>query len=278
MSKIADKIRDVGLFRVAAELEDLARNAIQLVVTPDLPTTIGTSRLGGLPDLPDEIDWPTWNGVPLAFIAQINVAEGEPFDLEECLPKSGMLYFFYEAARQTWGYDPKDSGSCRVLFYEGPVSDLTRRKAPGDLPSECAFPMQAVLLEPEMLLPSWPSIDIERLALSDDEQERYFDLIDALRPQAPLHWLLGHPDQIQNEMQLECQLASNGIYCGDATGHHDPRRAVLEKTATDWRLLLQVDSDEHMTWGDVGHIYFWIRKQDLEERDFSNCWLILQCT
>lgn len=111
MSKIADKIRDVGLFRVAAELEDLARNAIQLVVTSDLPTTIGTSRLGGLPDLPDEIEWPTWNDVPLAFIAQINLAEAEPFDLEGCLPKSGMLYFFYEAARQTWGYDPKDSGS-----------------------------------------------------------------------------------------------------------------------------------------------------------------------
>jgi len=37
-------------------------------------------------------------------------------------------------------------------------------------------------------------------------------------------------------------------------------------------LLLQVASDEN-----AGMIYFWIRRDDLEARDFGNVWTILQC-
>ncbi len=47
----------------------------------------------------------------------------------------------------------------------------------------------------------------------------------------------------------------------------------------DWRLLFQVDSDGNMNidWGDVGVVYFWIRKQDLANRNFDNVWTIMQC-
>lgn len=48
-----------------------------------------------------------------------------------------------------------------------------------------------------------------------------------------------------------------------------------------WRLLLQVDSNEEdcgMMWGDVGRLYFWIRKQDLENKKFDKSWFSLQCS
>lgn len=54
----------------------------------------------------------------------------------------------------------------------------------------------------------------------------------------------------------------------------------MEKGAEDWQLLLQIDSDEEnlgAMWGDCGRVYFWIRQQDLQKRDFSNVWLVLQC-
>ena len=80
-------------------------------------------------------------------------------------------------------------------------------------------------------------------------------------------------------MELECQLASNGLYVGDATGYQHPRRFELEGGATDWELLLQLDSDDDadMMWGDAGALYFWIRKQDAETADFSKVWMVLQC-
>ncbi|MBT9779516.1 DUF1963 domain-containing protein [Clostridium sp. MCC353] len=40
---------------------------------------------------------------------------------------------------------------------------------------------------------------------------------------------------------------------------------------------IESDDMEYM-FGDCGHIYFWIRKQDLKDQMFDNIWLILQCS
>jgi uncharacterized protein YwqG len=80
-------------------------------------------------------------------------------------------------------------------------------------------------------------------------------------------------------MELECQLVTNGLYTGNPSGYQDPRRKTLEAGAIDWTLLLQIDSDDRvgMMWGDVGMLYFWIRRQDLASRKFDKVWTILQC-
>jgi uncharacterized protein YwqG len=81
-------------------------------------------------------------------------------------------------------------------------------------------------------------------------------------------------------MRLECQLVTNGIYCGDSSGYQDPRRSVLEKGAADWNLLLQIDSDEKQLgwiWGDTGRVYFWARRQDIALAEFDGSWALLQC-
>ena len=75
------------------------------------------------------------------------------------------------------------------------------------------------------------------------------------------------------------ELVTNGIYCGDPKGYADPRAKELEKNQTQWRLLLQLDSDEaaSMMWGDLGRVYFWIRERDLQDQRFDRTWTILQC-
>ena len=55
-----------------------------------------------------------------------------------------------------------------------------------------------------------------------------------------------------------------------------------EETAKErWMLLLQLDTiecdDFELMFGDCGHIYFYITKEDLKARRFDNIWLILQC-
>ena len=119
--------------------------------------------------------------------------------------------------------------------------------------------------------------------MTEEEEDRYADLLDDLLENGddpPCHQLLGYPSEIQAAMELECQLASNGLDCGDESGYQDPRRDVLEAGAKDWRLLLQIDTDEEgpgWMWGDLGRLYFFGRREELERGDFEPAWLVLQC-
>jgi uncharacterized protein YwqG len=81
-------------------------------------------------------------------------------------------------------------------------------------------------------------------------------------------------------MALECQLVTNGIYCGSPDGYRSAQAQLLKAGAADWMLLLQLDTDEDgpgWMWGDAGCLYFWLRRQDLAERRFDRVWAVLQC-
>jgi uncharacterized protein YwqG len=120
------------------------------------------------------------------------------------------------------------------------------------------------------------------LALSSVELDIYAQVLEQIQeqmPQAVEHQLLGHASLIQGDMQLECQLVANGLYCGDPSGYQDPRAVELAQGASRWRLLAQIDSDEEadMMWGDCGRLYYWLTDDALRRRAFSESWMILQC-
>jgi len=120
------------------------------------------------------------------------------------------------------------------------------------------------------------------LGLSEREQDAYWGFLDAhyeAESGGVLHRILGHPDPIQGDMQLECQLVSHGLYAGDSSAYQHPRRKELELGALEWKLLLQLDSDDNarMMWGDLGRLHFWIRENALTARNFDEVWMILQC-
>ncbi len=130
------------------------------------------------------------------------------------------------------------------------------------------------------LPPSWPHDEIEALKMNDAEFDEFIEIRNDLYGDFPHHQMGGYPNPIQgNEMELECQFASNGIYCGNTSAYEDPRAKELGKDAAEWQLLLQIDSDDDLgvMWGDLGMIYFWIRRDDARNLKFENAWLILQC-
>ena len=93
-----------------------------------------------------------------------------------------------------------------------------------------------------------------------------------------MRWVDG-PCPIQGEMEVECQLVSNGIFCGLPEGYASEKANRLRSGAADWRLVLQLASDERLDfmWGDGGKIYVWMREQDIRARRFDRCQTILQC-
>jgi alpha-tubulin suppressor-like RCC1 family protein len=61
----------------------------------DARLDLGATKLGGRPDLRSRSRWQTRNGRPLAFVAQVDLAQAAPLDRTGLLPRAGLLSFFY---------------------------------------------------------------------------------------------------------------------------------------------------------------------------------------
>jgi uncharacterized protein YwqG len=233
-----------------------------------------SSYVGGAPLLPTGAAWPSKGGVPLTFLADLDLAPLHAASPLPWLPPAGRLLFFYDAENQPWGFDPKDRGSWAVLFA---ADGAPASSAP---PGESALTRHAVTFKRIDTYPSWERPEVAALKLSDAEAEILIDASDAVFEKAPHHQVGGFPDPIQgDEMELECQLVSNGLYCGDSSGYLSSRASALRGGAGEWRLLLQIDSDDDLgvMWGDGGILYFWIREADARAGRFDQAWVVLQC-
>jgi len=246
---------------LSALVSPLAAPALQIVDAAAQSRT----HLGGAPDLPQGIIWPTRDGVPLTFLARLSLDEIQAGLSVPWLPVSGDLLFFYDGINQLWGFDPQDKGSWAVLHLAGlPAQGMTDSPAvtPGAL-----LPRRSAGFRWIDVLPSFESEAVRGLKLSNEELDEYIGFTEARYLQGPKHQLAGVPNPIQGDtMELECQLASHGV-------------EALTPGSADWRLLLQFDTDDDLgvMWGDCGRLYFWVREGDARASDFSNCWLILQC-
>jgi uncharacterized protein YwqG len=290
------KFTDAGIHEpVAAQLADLVRPSVRLTAEAtagedSLP--VGSSKLGGRPDLPPGLAWPTRppfpaevsrGDRPLAFVAQIalvDIAAVGGTDLE--LPTSGLLSFFYDGEELVYGSSPEDRERFRLMWFDDGA--LQRREPPQTLRDR--FNAVRLSAQARDCIPSRDSFAVYELFhgladagfnrdkfddfISEDERGEYSNRG---------HALGGWPAVIQSQMETECQFVTNGIFTGGPEGFRSERAAQLRPGAADWRLILQVDSDSRAgwMWGDVGRLYVWMREQDVRARRFDRCWTIMQC-
>src|SRR5215510_14498915 len=130
-----------GLSRLLKDIDLLSRASIRLQTNPVHEATLstGASKLAGVPDLPPGVSWPERKGLPQSFIAQIHLSDVRPYDTHKLLPQDGMLWFFYDAQRQTFGADPTDLGGWRVIFMNDNLTGLQRHPAPAKLLASSQF-------------------------------------------------------------------------------------------------------------------------------------------
>lgn len=237
---------------------------------------VGTTKLGGAPDLPAGTDWPMVDGRPLTFVAQIDLAEVAPFDSRRLLPATGLLSFFYDTQGWPSGYDPSERDGWRVRFSDGSDPQWRRLRFPASLPSSSRLPEAVLWPSAEITLPPFPSLSLDQLAFSHEDSNSYQDF-QLRHDAAPMHHLLGHEEPIQRSriQELDCYLNFHGL---TDTSYRDLESSGSGPAPGDWVLLLQVDSDSAagVEWGDVGRLYYWIQHKDLLARRFDNTWLIYQ--
>ncbi|APR88421.1 hypothetical protein A7982_13770 [Minicystis rosea] len=189
---------------------------------------VGGSKLGGLPDAPADFAWPTIEGRPLVFVAQLRLADvpaSVTRDLD--LPPEGLLAFFFgaEAGRQS-----EPLPRARLALF-----DAAKALAPMKAVDAHVFDPKAITAK-ELWTP--PPLETASEILGKDENaKRIYEaaLMDFERAtdRTPAHRVGGHPQPVQSPMEQRNE-----------------------------RLLLQVDSDDacEMCWEDAGRLYFLFRK------------------
>ncbi|MBQ3109577.1 MAG: DUF1963 domain-containing protein [Clostridia bacterium] len=266
----------------------------EIVITPRKNETQlrpDESKIGGKPFLPADFIWPRFTSKddnvnrPLSFFCQINLSDVAFYDKDNLLPKSGMLYFFYECDSFCWGFDPDDKGAARVFYYEN-TNGFSLIDLPEDLEEGYIMPEIAVSFMTKSSYPRYEEFD----CISDlkCEWEKYDSVIEKLGVDFDSdmydHKLLGYADIIQSEMLSECERVTRGLFSGTVESYRntpeDEACDIIEK-AKDWTLLLQLGtiSTDDFEWmfGDCGMLYFYIKKQDLLAKNFDNIWFSLQC-
>jgi hypothetical protein len=80
---------------------------------------LGSCKLLGNPDVWEGFKWPQYSedgeDYDLAFMCQINCADAAPFDKNGVLPKTGMLYFFYDM--DLMPQESSDGKAAKVVYY-----------------------------------------------------------------------------------------------------------------------------------------------------------------
>ncbi len=181
---LAERLRANGLGRVVDAVLALAQPAIKPILTrvedeADIP--LGASKVGGAPDLPPTVEWPTTtSGQLLPFLAQLRLAEVAPFDPEGDLPHSGLLSFFY-AINDAGGELRVDTdlSAWRVLWTPDDTAALVRHTTPKALldTPDSHFPACSVAFTRRLTLPSPEAQAIQRLGFTNDERHGYIDIV-----------------------------------------------------------------------------------------------------
>ena len=228
------------------------------------------SCIGGIPMVPTDFEWPIrQSGQQLHFLCQINLGELEKIAFSvEGLPAEGMLSFFYDLVDQPWG-DGDEQDAWRVYLFP----DLLQL-VPAKDPETCNLNPASIRWKRKESYPD-PMSDEAINSLSVEAQKAYQEFCFGDYGEDPCHRLMGYPKLVQSDVRYECEWASRKL---TAKLLEEIGEQQLQSDSRDWRLLLQLDSDEtlDMYWGDCGSLYFCIKEESLRRCDFSKVWLRLQ--
>lgn len=234
---------------------------------------IGASRFGFVPDLPPGVDWPTFEGKKLMFIAQIDLSAMPRWE-GSALPADGWLYVFalfpdQQSKETPWRWRG-------VVFHHKCARELLVR---AEKPAvEDLWVLGNTNQSTEDLLPlsGKLSLTVNPARLGEEASDAAYELEEFYESHFPRHtesnepmqtdgFLLGNPVDIDGTAaQMVADLAKSGV---------DPTAQQLASEpngpAEDWISLLTVYSHGSFEWGDCGILYFLIRPGDLAKADFS---------
>ena len=236
-----------------------SKKCVYLQTDSSTPRSHLDSSLGGVPYWTAEAgEFPRNEaGEPLLLLAQINLRQVN--DIKEISwdwPISGMLQYFIDssddAGNSYWCdfEEPCNQKGFRIVYHEqidenapvfAPILDFEY----GDMsPLTNSAEWRRISFVLGESYPEVGSLECDALESADSLPEDYDE-----RDIPAGHKLWGFPNFTQS----------------------DPR------TSEEYELLFQLDTDENVMFGDTGIANFFIKPEDLRQRDFSRVWYNWDC-
>ncbi len=232
------------------------------------PCAPGSSKAGGVPDLPAGFKWDTFAQGnepkrPLTFLLQMDCHDLASCDPEGILPHEGLLSFFYELETMPWGPGDPYEGYFKVYYFEE-----NQALTPTAPPAQSPLPERGIGFTKTQSAPDYFDFVKDLNLRSHISNNEIYDEMLSRRDIQSINQsqMLGYPGSIQGSVFDEFQCTA------------------LDASPDDWVLLLQLDSGffaqmgvSQIMFGDAGTIYFGIQRADLQARRFDQVYHTLQC-
>lgn len=237
------------------------KECIKIKIVPTKEATELKSNACGYPYLPLDFEYPTnTKGETLNFLAQINFAE---LPENDSYPKEGILQF----------YIGTDSGFGMDFDFKNPEKNyqtIFHSSVNTEYQTDFAF-LDALRKEAES-----PFQGLEKQFVMQFEKKNEYV---GARDYHFNEYFGGYPYELfQKFKEKEYELHDYYLKTFDNAGHklggyafftqEDPR--LFSEPVKDHELLFQLDTDSGILWGDMGISNFFISKEDLKNRNFSN--------
>lgn len=277
MPDLVTLLEECGLAAHAGLILPLERPCVWLSLKGPWQGEVGASRVGGLPDLLEDVAWPlTSDQEPMDFALQINLAD-LPKGPHWPLPATGLLSIFV-------GLDePATDVEHRIFLL--PPQELRPRALPeGEIANEMFREIAAHQLEltyaPDF--PRWASNDFSKLEaqMGEDDALDYNDSfvgglcpIDAKRAVGKL---FGHVAGIGHDPREDAYVVKS---CDPKWLYDYKKRASLDMSQADsWQPLVTIEScmDLDLCIWDAGYLQILIERERLLKADFSNCYAAVE--
>ena len=234
-------------------------NYLKIVTKPSSNLSVYDSKIGGIPYWPKDKEYPYFDKNIAKLICQINFSElSKKFDLNVInpyLPKTGLLQFFIKND-DFYGlsFESDISSQCHVQYHENlllPHSLTFNEEQENLIDDDMPYNEQLelnFLLNNEILGPS----DLCNLDKFSSIIPDFDNLDDDL-----MDWVY---DNVSNE----------GSKIGGYAHFTQQDNWIKEKYSNNMFLLLQLDTDENIMWGDSGVANWRISEEDLKQMNFTN--------
>ena len=231
-------------------------SAIAISATPQEDLSLEQSKFGHYPCIPLNFEYPKDTNENYMYpLAQINFKEIPHL---QGYPDAGYLQFYISVSDEMFGIDfdnPQLQKNFKVFYFE--ETDVEKYKADFSFLDEILKTDMSPVYKPH--------------ALSFSLQDEYIGIGDVRSDEFNINGIAKKYPDIEDELEdaLYDEIHTTGHKIGGYAhfAQEDPRN--YKEEFKEYVLLLQIDTDDNIMWGDSGVGNFFIHPDDLAKKDFS---------